>query len=466
MAGIGFELQRVLRRGGIGSFIKVALSGIMIVAGPWLLSIIGIFLIGRFAGFALQEGRSLFTGVIIYSYAFSLFIFGGSHYIFTRLLSDLIYLNKNRQAASLLLLFSLIVIVLAAGISAAAMVPLTLPGVSRPLLFKIFAVAFFAIINLAWLLMIFISLLKKYVAIFLVFLGGMTLSVIGVLFLGQTMALGGAMLGFFAGQSFTVVLLLILSFQEYRPGEVKETLKSLVAYFPKYGFLFLSGLFYYWGIWIDKMVFWATVGQQVPGTFFRLFDLYDIPVYLANLTMIPGLVYFIVVLETDFYTHLKGFLQSLGEGILSEIQTRKDLLLVKLKAGLREQSLFQGVITAAFLILAPSLSRIFAGLNVALLRITMLAVFFQLLYLTEMTFLFYFEQYRATFLAALAYFLVNLGGSIAVVLTSPLTGTLTETKFFGSSYLAAGIVSSTICALYLFKVVRRADRLVLARYTT
>jgi hypothetical protein len=32
----------------------------------------------------------------------------------------------------------------------------TLPGVSRPLLFKSFAVAFFAIINLAWLMMIFI----------------------------------------------------------------------------------------------------------------------------------------------------------------------------------------------------------------------------------------------------------------------------------------------------------------------
>jgi uncharacterized membrane protein len=458
VAGIGFELQRVLRRGGIGSFVKVALSGIMIVAGPWLLSIIGIFLIGRFAGFTLREGRGLFMGVVIYSYAFSLFIFGGSHYIFTRLLSDLIYLKKNRQAASLLLFSSLIVIVLAAGISVTVMTRISVPGVSRPLLFKGFAAAFFVIINLAWLLMIFISLLKKYVAIFLVFLGGMTLSVIGVLFLGRMMALGGAMLGFFAGQGFTVVLLLILSFQEYRPGEVKETLKALGTYFPKYGFLFLSGLFYYWGIWIDKMVFWATVGQPVSGTFFRLFDTYDIPVYLANLTMIPGLVYFIVVLETDFYSYLKDFLQSLGEGILQDIQNRKNLLLVKLKAGLREQSLFQGVITAAFLILAPSLSGIFSGIDVSLLRIAMLAVFFQLLFLTEMTFLFYFEQYRPSFIAALAYFIVNLGGSLLIVATGRV--------IYGSSYMAAGMVSSLICALYLFKIVRKADRLVLARYTT
>ena len=458
MAGIGFELQRVLRKGGIGSFVKVALSGIMIVAGPWLLSIVGIFLIGRFADFTLQEGRGLFMGVIIYSYAFSLFIFGGSHYIFTRLLSDLIYLEKNRQAASLLVFFSLFVMILAAGISIVGMSRITLPGISHPLLFKTFAVAFFVIINLAWLLMIFISLLKKYVAIFLVFLGGMTLSLIGVLILGRIMALGGAMLGFTAGQGFIVILLLIMSFQEYRPGKAKETIKDLVAYFPKYRFLFLSGLFYYWGIWIDKMVFWATVGQPVPGTFFRLFDTYDIPVYLANLTMIPGLVYFIVVLETGFYTYLKDFLQSLSQGILGDIRTRKQLLLTKLKQGLREQSLFQGVITAAFLILAPSLGRLFGGIDVTLLRITMLAVFFQLLFLTEMTFLFYFELYLPSFIAALTYFAVNLAGSLTTVLTG--------TGFFGLSYLGAGIAASLICALFLFKAVRKADRLILARYTT
>jgi uncharacterized membrane protein len=165
-----------------------------------------------------------------------------------------------------------------------------------------------------------------------------------------------------------------------------------------------------------------------------------------------------VVLEIDFYTYLKGFLQSLGEGILGEIQNRKDLMVEKLKAGLREQIMFQGVITAAFLILAPALSRIFSDLDIPLLRITMLAVFSQLLFLTEMTFLFYFEQYRPACIAALSYFIVNLGGSLAIVATGK--------QLFGSSYLAAGMVSAVICALYLFRIVQKADRLVLALYTS
>jgi hypothetical protein len=43
MAGIGFELKRVLRQGGIVRFIGVSLAGTAIVAGPWLLSVLGHF---------------------------------------------------------------------------------------------------------------------------------------------------------------------------------------------------------------------------------------------------------------------------------------------------------------------------------------------------------------------------------------------------------------------------------------
>ena len=125
---------------------------------------------------------------------------------------------------------------------------------------------------------------------------------------------------------------------------------------------------------------------------------------------------------------------------------------------MREQNLFQGVVTAAFLILAPYLARLFSGLDVSLLRITMLAVFFQLLFLTEMTFLFYFELYLPSFLAALAYFTVNLAGALATALSG--------TGFYGLSYLGAGIAGSLICALFLFRAVDKADRLILARYTT
>jgi uncharacterized membrane protein len=487
MAGIGFELQRVLRKGGMGSLVSVALSGIMIVAGPWLLSVVGIFLIGRFASFALREGQGLFMGVIIYSYAFSLSIFGGLHYSFTRRIADLVYLERRREALRTLLAACGTLFLLSGAIGAGASFGITTQGLSRPLLFKSFGVLFFATINVVWLTMIFASLLKRYTAIFLVFLGGMTLSVVGVLFAGRLLGLGGAMLGFAAGQLFTAAALLGLTLAEYRPAADRATggnakagdsgtdadrgkpaqpppprpesaLAGLIAYLGRYRDLFLTGLLYTLGIWIDKFVFWIAFGQPVPGGFMRLFDRYDLAVYFANLTLIPGLVYFVVVLETGFYTSLAEFLRSLQHGTYQSIQSRKYAMVRQLRTGLREQVMFQGVATAAFLILAPSVVALFfPGLvEAAVLRVTLLAVFFQLLFLVVMTILFYFEQYRQAFLSALVFCGLNLVVALATVATPRLP--------FGASYLAAGVAASVMGSVFLSRTVRKADRLLFARF--
>jgi uncharacterized membrane protein len=464
MAGIGFELQRVLRKGGMGSLVTVALSAIMIVAGPWLLSIAGIFLIGRLASFALEEGRGLFMGVVIYSYAFSLAIFGGIHYTFTRRIADLVYLERRREAVATLLVAGAMVFLLSGAIGLGASFGISSQGLSRPLLFKAFAVLFFAIINVVWLTMIFISLLKRYGSIFLIFLGGMTLSVVGVLLVGRALGLGGAMLGFAAGQLFTAAALLTLTLREIRPGDNQDSSKresvlgALVTYIGRYRHLFLTGLLYTLGIWIDKFVFWIAFGQAVPGGFMRLFDRYDLAVYFANLTLIPGLIFFVVVLETGFYTRLAEFLRALQHGTYLDIKSRKYAMLRQLRTGMREQAMFQGVATAAFLILAPSIVRLFfpGTVELLVLRVTLLAVFFQLLFLVMMTVLFYFEQYREAFLGALLFCGVNLLGALATVLVPWIP--------FGASYLAAGTAATAATGVFLVSAVRKADRLIYARF--
>jgi uncharacterized membrane protein len=463
MAGIGFELQKILKEGGLSGFFKVALAGIIIVAGPWILSIIGIFLIGRFAGFVLAEGRSLFMGVIIYSYAFSLFIFGGTHYVFTRMVADIIYLEERREAGAALVLFAVLIAALSLPLSLVAAARLNagaLPALIHPGLFRLGAVLFFTVINLTWLLMIFISLSKRYLAIFLIFLAGISASVAGVVGLGSQLGLGGAMIGFAGGQCLTTLLLFVLSLLECPPGRFISAIRRLAAYFPRYRYLFLTGLFYYWGIWIDKIVFWFACGTPVPGTFIRLFDAYDIPVYLANLTMIPGLVYFIVVAETNFYVRLKNFLLALSHGRLGIILEQKARLRTEMRTSLGEQSLFQGVLTAFLLLIAPALcAALFAdSVNSGILRLTLTAVFFHLLFLTTLTLLFYLEMYARAFLASVLFFAVNLAGS---VLTVRLSGNL-----FGLSYLIAGCTASMAAMVFLHQDLKRIERLIYARYSS
>lgn len=460
MAGIGFELQRVLRKGGIGSLIQVAFAGVMIVAGPWLMSIAGIFFISRFAAPALAEGRGLFISVVVYSYAFSLVLFGGFHYLFTRIVADQIYEEKNREAGALLVLFSLGVFVAAAAVASAAAAPLKIQFLRNPELFRFSSVGLFAVINLLWIMMIFVSLLKNFAGILISYFAGMAISVVAAIVLGARWGLGGAMAGFAGGQLAAALFLAALLLKRYRPGRFAGLPRLIGEYFRRYRFLFLSGLLYFWGIWVDKIVLWFAFGVAPNGTFLRLYGAYDVPVYLASLTMIPGLVYFVVVLETDFYLGLMDFLKSLQGRTLRSVQERKYNLRASMNRGLLEQSLFQGVITVAFILLAQRILPL-AGASAeyaGVFRVLLSAVYFHFLMLTLMTFLLYMELFLQAFITAAVFFLLNLGGSLAIVYLH-LPGAA------GTSYLASAVVASVVAFLFLDRGARRLDRLVLARYT-
>ncbi|RKX87010.1 MAG: hypothetical protein DRP57_00195 [Spirochaetes bacterium] len=459
MAGIGFELQKVLKQGGIGSFFKVILAGSMVVAGPWILTILGIFFIGKFAESELAQFYKLFTAAIVYSYAFSLIFFGGTHYIFTRYIADLIYEDKNREAGSALIAFSLIVTLVAGVIGTLSVISLHISYMPYNLLYKISAVVLFIVINITWLLMIFISLLKRFMAIFILYVTGMAISFVAVKVLGHSFMTGGALLGYALGQTFIVFSLFFLVFKEYKPG--KLVFADFFRYTGRFKYLLLSGILYYWGMWVDKIVFRSMLGTGIQGTFFRLFDRYDIPVYLANLTIIPGMIYYIIVTEIDFYLHLKEFLQGLHNSMYRHIQQKKYAMLNSIKTGLREQGFFQGILTAVFILLSANISRLlFNGtLDVPTLQIVLGGVFFHFMLLTLLIYLFYLELYVYAFYASAVFFGVNLVLSILIAYYRLY-------NLLGLSYLAGGVFASVLALVLLMGSARYADKILYVRNST
>ena len=452
MAGIGFELQRVLKQGGMTGALKVALAGIIIVAGPWLISILGIFALSRFAGFALEEGGFLFTAAIVYSYAFSLFLFGGLHYIYTRYTSDLIYIKDDSRAFATLILSMIIIAVLSAIIAVLGVFFIKTDQVANLSMYRIFAAILFVTVNLIWLVMIFITLLKKYMTIFLVYVLGMIFSFAAVYVLGKEYKIGGAMAGFSIGQLSILVMLLILIRRYIRPGNIFREMKPLLSYFKKYKFLLGAGIFYSAGIWIDKIALWFYAGSHVEGTYLVLFEHYDITVYFANLTLIPGLVYFMVFSETNFYVRLRRFLLKISTRTYTEIQEGKYKLMNTMHVSIREQSLFQGVLTVEFMILAGSINDYFLGglSSLQTLRLVLGGVFFHLLFLTLLTFLFYLERYKEAFITQLCFFSVNFGGTLYFAsLANPI---------YGAGYLFAGFLTSILSWVYLSRAIKTMDR--------
>jgi uncharacterized membrane protein len=457
MAGIGFELKRVLQRGGLLRFLGVSLAGTAIVAGPWLLSVLGIFLIQRYAGRVLTEAPTLFSAAIVYCYAISLIIASGVHYVFTRQISDLIYEDKNREAGSALLSFLLVTIAVSAAIAAAGILPLRLEGaIAEPRLFMVSLGVLFIAINANWVLMCFISLLKSYAGIFLVYVGGSLISFVGVLVLGGLYATGGALLGYAFGQCFAFIVLYAMTLGRFRPARL--SLKGLAVYFGRYRFLFLAGLLYSWATWADKVVFWFAFGKRIEGSWFHIFDPYDVPIFFAILTLIPSLIYFTIETETAFYPRLREFLRCVGAEPWHRIQEKKRAMIASLGAGLREQSILQAIVSATLIILAPYLGRALfgEGVNVTALRTTLAAVFFHSLFLSLMIFLFYLELYGRAFVSTLAFFGVNLAASAA-------TAYLGNVDLLGGSYLLGGVGGCVVAGIFLSRSIQRIDRTLFIR---
>ena len=452
MAGIGFELQRVIKHGGMTGAFKVALAGIVIVAGPWLISILGIFALTHFAGFALEEGGALFTAAVVYSYAFSLFLFGGLHYIYTRYISDLIYIKDNSRAFATLILSMIIIGILSVLVAVPGVYFIQTDQVANLSMYRIFAAVLFVSINLIWLVMIFITLLKKYMIIFLVYILGMAISFGSVYYLGQYYKLGGAMAGFSIGQVSILIMLIILIYRYIKPGNILREIKPLAKYFIKYKYLLGAGILYSAGIWIDKIVLWVFTGNHIEGTYLVLFQEYDMTVYFANLTLIPGLVYFMVFSETNFYVKLRRFLMKLSTRTFTEIQEDKYKLMKTMHNSIREQSLFQGIITFGLIILSSTINTKLMGgqSSVLTIRLVLVGVFFHLLFLTLFTFLFYLEKYKEAFFTQICFFSVNLGGTLYFASLS--------TPVYGAGYLIAGVLTSIISWLFLSRGIETMDR--------
>ena len=456
MAGIGFELRKVITKGGLASFIKAAFSGVMIVAGPWLFSIVGITLIQRII-VRFSDSGMLFTATVIYSYAWSLILFGGMHLIYTRIVADLLFLNKQREAAGMLVFFAGIIGAAALAIA----VPVyffTEPQVTSGGMYRAGAIVLFLAVNLVWVLMIFITLLRRYLLILLIYAGGIGLAVVFVMLLSPRYGAEGSLLGFAGGHVVIAVLLALLAFTSYKPEGTTRGWHHLKSYVSRYFLLFATGCFYNWAIWADKVIFWFTRGTAVPGTFFKLYEPYDLAVYIANLSMIPGLVYFVIVSETGFYVQLRKFLLTLSKGTYAQIQSRKRRLLEGVRFHLGQQTLFQGIFTSALIFLAPAITRIFSAgtMTTLTMQIVLTGVFLHFFSLTVMNYHFYFEFFHHAFTLSFIFFSINTVVSLLM--------SFDALPFIpGLGYAAGGFCAAVFAYSAIFVSGKSFDRQILAK---
>ena len=197
MAGIGFELRRLLRKNTLIGLVEAYAYAGIIGSGPWVFSIVGILLVGLFSASLVVPSFLVtqFQTSVTYLVAGSLILTGLVQLAFTRFVSDRLF-EKKREQVLPNLHGLLLIVILGASLLGSLLLFLALPGLG--VAYRLLMLAGFVIMCAVWVLTVLLSGMKRYQAIVLLFGGSYALIVVLSLLL-RPLGLEGLLGGFVFG---------------------------------------------------------------------------------------------------------------------------------------------------------------------------------------------------------------------------------------------------------------------------
>ncbi len=214
MAGIGFELRKMLRRNTLLGLMQAYTYAGLIGAGPWVLSIVGILLIGVLSiPFVLPTGLiTQFQVSVTYLISLSLVLTGPLQLAYTRFTSDRLF-EKRRDLVLPNFHAVMFIVTVASTVLGGLAVVFLFP--QQTAAYRLLMLAGFVVMGNIWIATIFLSGMKQYMSIIVVFLIGYAVTTGAALSLNR-FGLTGLLSGFVIGQTVLLVGLLALIYRDYR----------------------------------------------------------------------------------------------------------------------------------------------------------------------------------------------------------------------------------------------------------
>lgn len=409
MAGIGFELRRMLRRNTLVSLVQAYTYAGVIGSGPWVFSIVGILLIGIFSASVVIPSTLVtqFQTSVTYLVAGSLILTGLVQLAFTRFVSDRLF-EKQRERILPNLHGLLLVVMLAASAIGTLALFVVLPG--EGLLYRMLMLAGFVVMCGVWVLTILLSGMKRYKLIVALFALAYLLIVAAALLL-RPWGLEGLLAGFVIGNYVLLAGMWVLIVREFNP-EGRLIAFDFLRRELLYPSLMVVGLLYNLGIWADKFMFWyfPPTSDAIIGHL-RASLIYDLPVFLAYLSIIPGMAVFLVRIETDFVEFYDKFYDAVRSGgSLEYIESMRDEMVYSIQQGLSEIAKIQTLAVLITLVAGPailsalSISRLYQPL----LHVQVVGAGLQVGLMAVLNVFFYLDQRRVVLLLCLQFVLLNV----------------------------------------------------------
>ncbi len=359
MAGIGFSLRKMLKDESTYSTRVYAWFHTAVVsAGPWIISILTINIVLAFSerwDIPFAE-RELLIAAIIYSTLFSQLLTAPFQMIITRYIADRIY---DEELAYIKPSFW--------GISLLISIISLIFGIwfyhdkDLPIEFLYLAVMLMVVLSVLWILIVYQSTLKNFKLITMSNLLGTFVTFILILYFTNNplhfSRFSGTinLLLAYSGGILVFMLFLLIGFLT----EMKEDngkIFHFVRYFNSVPSLWPIGFLYTAAIWVDNLIMWfSPISVNLFGIF-RYAPFYDVASFYSYLTILPAVMLFMVLIETDFYIKCREFyLAVLRNGPLSELQVFADRMWTSLQQNILQTFEIQLFVTILIIVLSKSL---------------------------------------------------------------------------------------------------------------
>ncbi len=434
MAGIGFRLRALIKQDSFFGLLQAYGFAGIISSGPWILSIIGILVIGLIN---TDKSSSPFVEEfqisVTYLMAFSLILTSPLQLLFTRFISDRIY-EKKESLVLPNLLGALLLIITISGIVGSVLLITVFSG---SLVYRLLMLTGFVILSATWILIIILSGLKAHRGILIAFAVGYGITV-GLATQLSNLGLEGLMAGFIFGHGVLFFILLNLVLRSYSSTQL------IALDFVKKKQIFLSlsltGFFYNLAIWADKFIFWFTphTSKAVIGPL-RASDVYDLPIFLAYLSIIPGMAVFLIRMETDFAEKYTQFYSAINKGKpLKQINKIHTEMSIVVRQGIHEIFKVQGMTVIILMTIGDKLLTWFgiSPLYRLLFNVDLIAVGVQVLLLAILNLLFYFDYRIVALNLCMLFALSNIAFTALSIYLGP--------AFYGYGFAAAVILTTLV----------------------
>ncbi|OQX60530.1 MAG: hypothetical protein B5M52_00140 [Helicobacteraceae bacterium 4484_230] len=312
MAGIGFELRRVLKKDRLFSLAKVYGYSALLSSGPWVISIVAILFVGFVNLATMKMDTSVIQFQIVITYAIalasSMIITGFMQLPFTRFIADEIFAGREDE---LLPAYygALLIIWIVGFVFVYPFLLFVFPEQGN--LFAIGVLSTFLVLSGVWISNILAASLKYYRSVLIAFALSYGLIIVLSFYFGKN--LENMIFIFFLGNALLLAIMMTLITKTYKSSRlISFRFFNSKNFYWSLGF---AGFFYNLGVWVDKFVFWyhPLTGYEVIGKLHASI-VYDMPIFIAYLSILPGMAIFFFRLEADFAEKYELFFDAIRNG--------------------------------------------------------------------------------------------------------------------------------------------------------